>query len=109
MGGLLYGFVRDLFDGGAEMMMAGETQGDNRGTQRRPTLKGGRIVFNAGRSTIDCTVRNLSRDGAKLQVASVVGIPDVFDLLLPNTTRQPCRIAWRKTKEIGVEFIAAAH
>ena len=87
--------------------MMTEPQTEHRTTQRRPTLKGGHIVFNAGRSTIDCTVRNLSRDGAKLQVASAVGIPDNFDLLLANTTRQPCRVAWRKVKEIGVVFTAA--
>ena len=80
---------------------------EHRATPRRTTLKGGHIVFNAGRSTIDCTVRNLSRDGAKLVVASLVGIPDDFDLLLPNTHRQPCRVIWRKAKEVGVEFVTA--
>ena len=87
--------------------MMTEPQTENRAQQRRTTLKGGQIVFNAGRSTIDCTVRNLSRDGAKLLVASVVGIPETFDLLLPNTARQPCRVAWRKVKEMGVVFTAA--
>ena len=87
------------------MMTTPETE--HRAAQRRTTLKGGQIVFNAGRSTIDCTVRNLSRSGAKLVVASVVGIPESFDLLLPNTTRQPCRVIWRKAKEIGVEFSEA--
>ena len=81
-----------------------EPQADNRGAPRRTTLKGGHIVFNGGRSTIDCTVRNLSRSGAKLLVASLIGIPDTFDLLLPNTHRQPCRVAWRRGKELGVEF-----
>lgn len=77
---------------------------DNRLDQRRTTLKGGRIVFNAGRSTIDCKVRNLSSKGAKLQVTSVVGIPDTFDLLLEGTARQPCRVVWRTLKELGVQF-----
>ena len=77
---------------------------DNRQSQRRSTLKGGRIVFNAGRSTIDCTVRNLSPRGAKLQVTSVIGIPDTFDLLLDGHARQPCRVAWRSLKELGVSF-----
>ena len=79
---------------------------DNRNTQRRKTLKGARIVFNAGRSTIDATVRNLSSKGAKLQVNSVVGIPDTFDLLLDGNSRQPCRVVWRTLKELGVEFRA---
>jgi hypothetical protein len=79
---------------------------EQRGAQRRTTLKGAHIAFNAGRSTIDCTVRNLSSKGAKLQVASVVGVPDTFDLMLQGHARQPCRVVWRTLKELGVEFRA---
>lgn len=81
-----------------------DTDSDKRGAQRRSTLKGAKIVFNAGRSTIDCTVRNLSATGAKLMVNSVVGIPDTFDLMLDGHSKQPCRVKWRRLKEIGVEF-----
>ena len=77
---------------------------DNRLIQRRKTLKGARIVFNAGRSTINATVRNVSSRGAKLQVTSVVGIPDTFDLLIDGNGSQPCRVVWRTLKELGVEF-----
>jgi hypothetical protein len=84
--------------------MLGSPRPEARLDQRRPTLKGGRIVFNAGRSTINCTVRNLSSKGAKLQVTSVVGIPDTFDLLLEGAARQPCRVVWRTLKELGVQF-----
>lgn len=83
-----------------------EQQTENRINSRRHTLKGGLIMFNNGRSSIDCTVRNLSRQGAKLAVATAIGIPDNFDLVLPNTTRQPCRVIWRKSRELGVEFLA---
>ena len=84
--------------------MLSPSHDDNRQSQRRTTLKGGRIVFNAGRSTIDCKVRNLSSKGAKLQVVSVVGIPDTFDLMLEGHSRQPCRVSWRSLKELGVEL-----
>lgn len=84
--------------------MTEATHTDQRGAERRRTLKGGHIVFNAGRSTIDCTIRNLSATGAKLQVASVVGIPDTFDLLLAGDGKQACRVVWRTLKELGVEF-----
>lgn len=84
--------------------MMTEPQTDNRQAQRRSTLKGGHIVFNGGRSTIDCTVRNLSAKGAKLQVSSVVGIPATFDLMLQGHSRQPCRVVWRTLKELGVSF-----
>lgn len=84
--------------------MLGSPRSENREDLRRSALKGGRIVFNAGRSTIDCKVRNVSSKGAKLQVASVVGIPDTFDLLLEGATCHPCRVVWRTLKELGVQF-----
>ena len=86
--------------------MLNPSQDESRESQRRPTLKGARIVFNAGRSTINATVRNLSSKGAKLQVTSVVGIPDTFDLFLDGHNRQPCRVVWRTLKELGVQFRA---
>ena len=77
---------------------------ENRAATRRKTLKGGRIIFNSGRSTIDCTVRNLSSTGARLEVVSVVGIPNTFDLAVGRDGVRPCRVAWRTLKELGVEF-----
>jgi hypothetical protein len=82
---------------------------EHRGAERRKTLKAGRIVFNAGRSTISCTIRNMSSKGAKLEVASVVGVPDTFDLVLAPHSNQPCRVKWRRLKELGVEFVTPAH
>jgi hypothetical protein len=80
---------------------------ENRSERRQRTLKGARIVFNAGGSTIDCTVRNLSASGAKLDVTSVVGIPNSFDLSLGGQLR-PCRVVWRSLKQLGVEFQAGS-
>jgi hypothetical protein len=88
----------------AENMLA-DQQTERRAAPRRLVLKGGRIVFNNGFSTLDCRVRNLSEGGARLQVASVVGVPDRFDLVVTDTNeRQPCRIAWRNGNLIGVAF-----
>jgi hypothetical protein len=56
------------------------------------------------RTQMACIIRNVSSGGAKLEVTSVRGIPDAFDLLLPNHRPQRCRVAWRSLKEIGVEF-----
>lgn len=78
---------------------------ENRSEIRRRTLKSARIVFNAGRSTIDCKVRNLSSQGARLEVVSVVGIPNTFDLRLTGDGLQACRVIWRTLKELGVEFV----
>lgn len=62
------------------------------------------IVFDSGRTRVDCVIRNLSDGGAKLEVASVKSIPQSFDLLVPRHRPHHCRVAWRALKELGVEF-----
>jgi hypothetical protein len=49
---------------------------ERRKKPRHRSLKAGKIVFNRQRSVVDCTIRNLSDDGACLVVASPVGLPD---------------------------------
>lgn len=71
---------------------------------RRHTMIVAMIVFDSGRSRIDCVIRNLSDGGAKLEVASVKNIPQSFDLLVPRHRPHHCRVAWRALKELGVEF-----
>ncbi|MFC3705421.1 PilZ domain-containing protein [Devosia honganensis] len=78
---------------------------DNRAAQRHRTLKGARIVINDGFSTFDCTIRNLSGTGAKLQVASALGIPERFGLKLEDGRQFSCETAWRTDTEIGVRFL----
>ena len=63
------------------------------------------IVFDGGRTRLDCVIRNLSDGGAKLEVATVRGIPQTFDLLVPNRRPYPCKVIWRSLKEIGVQFV----
>ncbi|MDO9295220.1 PilZ domain-containing protein [Bradyrhizobium sp.] len=76
---------------------------EHRATPRHRVLKAGIIEFGGG--TIDCTVRNMSEAGAALDVASPVGIPDRFGLILPAEGRRlPCHVVWRKEKRIGVAF-----
>ena len=55
---------------------------ERRKVPRSRTLKSGKIIVHAHTSLVDCTVRNLSSKGALLVVASLVGIPEKFDLLL---------------------------
>lgn len=63
------------------------------------------IVFDGGRSRMDCVIRNLSDGGAKLEVAAVRGIPDRFELQVPKHRPQRCQVAWRALKEVGVQFL----
>lgn len=77
---------------------------ENRREPRSRMLKAGTIAFDGG--GIDCTVRNRSQGGAALDVASPLGIPEVFVLVVPvDGLNQKCRVVWRKEKRIGVAFI----
>lgn len=69
---------------------------------RHRVFKGASIEF--GGATIDCTVKNFSDGGATLDVASPVGIPAQFFLLIKGDKPRRCRAIWRKEKRIGVAF-----
>jgi hypothetical protein len=79
---------------------------ERRKISRHRTLKAGSITFNRAGS-IDCSVRNLSPAGALLEVASQVGIPEEFVLVIESEhARHPCRVIWRTATRLGVAFCA---
>ena len=76
---------------------------NNRAALRHRVLKSGSIEFHGG--VIDCLVRNISETGAALEVASPLGIPETFNLVISGDhSSRPCQVAWRKDKRIGVAF-----
>ena len=81
---------------------------EHRHSHRRKTLKGGRIVFHEGRSTITCVIRDLSLGGARLEVATSVGIPNAFILAFDDDSPTRNCVVKRKTPtSLGVEFVAS--
>ena len=48
---------------------------ERRRYQRLRTYLGARAVFNRRASTVDCLIRNLSEDGARIDFAEGVAIP----------------------------------
>lgn len=78
---------------------------DKRKFPRRRVLKEGKIVFADGLRVLDCTIRDMSEEGARLLIASTVGLPDTFQLYEKSSgTLYPCSIAWRQANAIGVHF-----
>lgn len=76
---------------------------EKRSEPRRRVFKGGLISF--GGAGIDCTVRNLSQNGAALDVASIAGIPKSFKLAIEaDHFLRPCRLVWNSDRRIGVAF-----
>lgn len=65
-----------------------------------------RILFNNNNSSIDCTVKNISASGAKIEISSVLSVPSEFDLEVPQKGRTyRARLMWRDANFVGVQFV----
>ena len=84
------------------------------GRPRYRTQNTGSIMFRADMGfhldgVVDCFVKNLSPMGARLQVASVIGIPSDFVLRIDfDDVELPCHVIWRSGRQLGVKFNAQA-
>lgn len=77
---------------------------EQRNNQRHRILKAGSISFDRA-AGIDCVVRNVSETGACLEIASPIGIPNDFVLVISkDNVQRRCHVAWRSARRIGVRF-----
>jgi hypothetical protein len=81
---------------------------ERREEPRLRSIIAGRLMFNNGNTSVDCTVRNLTRAGAKLTVSAAVTVPDLFDLFIPQkgVTRR-AKTRWRRGEELGIIFLGS--
>ena len=80
---------------------------ERRAAQRSRTFWKGTILFPGGLRSTECTVRNFTLQGARLDCGGVGDIPDHFDLKIPQKGETfPCQVIWRRPPEIGVAFVA---
>jgi PilZ domain len=64
------------------------------------------IAYNNRCCTMDCLVRNMSQDGARLIFAGAATIPAKFDIVIRQQGRyRPARVIWREETALGVQFL----
>lgn len=79
---------------------------ERRQSHRGRTHLGGRIVFNGRASTVDCLVRNLSPDGARITLGDVAVIPGDFEIDIHGRAEtKRARVVWRNGTQAGIEFV----
>ena len=62
----------------------------------------------AGGLVMSCTVRNISPEGAAIDVENPAFVPSTFRLVMADdSTVYECRIAWIQKNRIGVTFVEA--
>ncbi|MEE7440058.1 pilus assembly protein PilZ [Methylobacterium oryzae] len=78
---------------------------ERRRTARRRVCLGGRLRVAAFLPEIDCTVRDVSLDGARVRLPAEAVLPDCVELFIP------CRgeirrafVAWRAGESVGLGF-----
>lgn len=92
-----------LTTGGAA---AAAAAADHRSDRRAKQLKSGIIVTNGRKSTLACTIRDVSTSGARLRLGSVVNLPEEFELIFVNDRKiVPVKKCWHTHPECGVTFI----
>ena len=90
---------------GRNRVVAHRTPEQIQANQRRRVLKGGQVLFNGGYSTLDCTVRSLSDEGAGIDLFSTVSVPKKFELVIKaDEFRRTCQVVERTDKHLEVEF-----
>lgn len=84
--------------------MSESVETNKRIAPRHRVLKQGRLAFDGG-GAVDCMVRNLSETGARLEVVTPVGLPEIFTLQIPaDKFARRCHAVWSHDKRIGVAF-----
>ena len=74
---------------------------DRRREPRLRSLLSGTIVFE-NKATMDCTVRNISANGAKAVIADAFRLPDEFNLRIPHHAKtHRAKVIWRKGDAAG--------
>jgi PilZ domain len=81
------------------------TATDKRVFPRVRSFLRGEIVYSNGAQKADCTIRDISDNGARLQCSSAVAVPEFFVLTIPQRgSSERAQIVWRHGIEVGVIF-----
>ena len=78
---------------------------DRRGKDRRTALKSGKILYNHGKTTIDCRIRNISEGGARLELGTPQLLPHTFELHISGMPVKVCSLRWARDNLVGVQFV----
>jgi hypothetical protein len=83
----------------------GVQQEDARAAARTRTFLKGIVYYDSRRVSIDCTIRDLSDTGARIEFSSVVTVPDNVELHVPQKQiTLLARVRRREKFEIGLSF-----
>ncbi|WP_119304434.1 PilZ domain-containing protein [Dongia deserti] len=78
---------------------------NRRDQMRRMVIKGAKIIFNNRKSVLDCRVRDLTADGARLDLSTQQLLPHEFELQVAGDPTRRCGLRWARGTQAGVRFL----
>ncbi len=79
--------------------------GERRRSRRQKSFLRGCIYFNKRRGAMDCLIRDLSDEGARIIFSDAVNVPDVVELYIPQKEQTVrAHVKWRHGDEVGLDF-----
>jgi PilZ domain len=78
---------------------------EKRVEHRRKMLKGGTVYFNKGYSSLECVLRDVSSNGARIQMGETFGMPSRVLLSISGEDgRVEASVRWRNSRNVGLSF-----
>jgi hypothetical protein len=78
---------------------------ERRKCTRSRVLKVAKLVI-GGSATVECVVRNLTNDGARIELSGSADLPENLDMTFDGGhSFRPCRLAWRSATASGLQFL----
>ena len=82
---------------------------ERRRSVRKKSFLRGCVYFNKRRSAIDCLIRDISDQGARIIFSGTTNFPDVVELYIPHKEQTVrAHVQWRRGDEVGLAFPEAA-
>ena len=82
---------------------------ERRRNHRLKSFLRGFVYFDKRRGALNCLVRDLNPEGARIIFSENVTIPDVLSLHIPQKDQTlRARVSWRRGDEIGLSFAGFA-
>jgi PilZ domain len=82
---------------------------ERRRAARQKSFLRGCIYFNKRRSAVDCLIRDISEQGARIIFSDTISLPAVVELYIPQKEQTlRAEVQWRRGEEIGLAFPDAA-
>lgn len=82
-----------------------QSERDSRLAKRKRVLLSGKIAYGDGAFSCDCSIRDISAEGARIGISGATMLPKYFYLIdLRQGSAYDCEVVWRNASQTGVRF-----